>query len=173
MLTGPLDETVSPITAVVLVVYAIWFLASAYGPLWSLAVRVAPVHVAFGRPVLTLFESSPEECQLYYRDRSTDGRIGRWQSAIPVQQRALIHLFWNPRFRLHLGLHFNLRALGIQADTLEPHTVRDTPAYRLVWNYVSAFPRTADSKARQFVVVRGILHDRSATIRLRSPFHDL
>lgn len=174
MLSVPFEHTMTPATAVVLAMYATWLLGSLYRPLWlAIRRRLPHVGVAFGRLTFRLFEVSPVDRQVFFRDRPSDGLPGRWRPVFSVPRRSWTHLFWNPHFWLQYSVRIEIRTLEHLADTLEPAELRDTTAYRLLRNYVSTLPRDAKSRARQFVVVRGDLHDQTARAHLRSPFHDL
>ncbi len=164
----------TPIILIVLALFALWFLASAANLVRRRTGRRIPMmNVFFGTPTLMLFESSPVDFQLFYRDRLSTGRVDRWQPAIPIPERSWFSLVWNPSYWLTLDLWYAVRSLKNLSEQLDPEKIPQTARFNLVQNYILSLPRSPESRARQFAIVRGAIHERTARVHFTSPFSDL
>lgn len=99
-------------TALVLIIYVFWLLATAMNLFRRGSGRRLPtINLLFQTPALTLFDSSPGDRQIYYGDRLTDGTVTAWQTVIPMPKRTWAGLVWAPHFWLAMYLYLTVRSL--------------------------------------------------------------
>jgi hypothetical protein len=127
-------------------------------------------------PVWTFFAPKPftEDLDLLYRDRYSGGVIGQW-SLVPIQERSVRHLLWNPRCRSSKAV------LDVCMDLLQSLAAdrgsdpAELNSYNLLRLLVSQFPADEGVVERQFAVVKssGYRLPQTIAVLVLSPFGPL
>jgi hypothetical protein len=106
-------------------------------------------------PVWTFFAPQPftQDLDILYRDRCHDGIVGGWR-LVPIEERSLHHLVWNPYCRMSKALVDVCTDL-LQSLSSEPAVdVALLPSFRVLRLFTAQLPSQPTVIDRQFAIVR-------------------
>jgi hypothetical protein len=116
------------------------------------------------------------DCIVFYRDRLKREELTPWQRHSSYHTRLFLRPFWDPERKLRYGVFDTcMQVINILESLTSGDLLKESPAYRSLVNFVCQQPGSADSIARQFVIVDSISDPRTGKMNILfiSPFHDL